>query len=293
MDTVDRPVESDELPLSRCKPRRPKSQRVRQTVLAILVFLLLTGCADKVDDTTQAGSQQLRPYIVSCSLADSGDQRQLAIGFESTGATPTGIDHLLPRSRLWSFQYKADAGELMSVGGFPSPPGSIDLLRPSNPDASVANKTPPVAYVTSNNDVGQLTLANLLMGVSDAAHVEADGLSTLRGNSADTPLGRVHVSDVSVVGNEVSVSLRYEWRSDISKGSEEFIPKGSLLVRLRVGGYVAQARGASYVIDRGSTQSVAFLLDPSHQDGGAELVLDEFGLLYPGIVGIDAVAQCN
>lgn len=262
----------------------------RAFLIPMLSFVAV-ACAGPSDNRTVPEPAELRAHIAACDTPESSGWHLAGISFEPTSSTPAFVADFVSTSRLWSFGYQVNSdGVLVDVGGLPLPVGAIDLLPPEQA-GSTGSSPPPLAYVPLRADTRQVTLVNVWLGVAQQTHLKASRVERLEGASAATALGLVSVSSISFDDGAVDVSLRFEW--DTSLSGTEFQPKGSLRATLRIGQYRASSEGASYVVGEGDTQDLTFTLPPSEHEGRAVLVLDQFGLFYPGPLTVDARAACG
>ena len=271
--------------------RRQVTPRSGMPLLITLLCLAAASCADSSNGNSD-DSSQLRTNIKACTTTGPSQQTLVAVGFGSTTTTPAAVEDALPISRLWSFDYQeGSGGGPIHVGGFPLPTGSIDLLPPSKNGASADSSPPPKAELPIMGDGERLTLTNLLMGIEKRTLIEADSVMALEGKSADTPLGRVTVRGISSDNEAINVHLQFEW--DESLRGAEFLPKGSLLAQVSIGRVRTSADGPSYTLNGSGRQSFDFLLTPAERHGQATIILDQFGLLYPGPLMVDPNTHCD
>lgn len=252
---------------------------------AVVGFAVLVGaCGGRAPSSTEA------PLVAALSgCASAAGERVARVEFRASEAAPAAAEGLIPGLVLRAYDYSVRGVDRVThVGGYPTPPGAVNILPSSGTGADVQDAPPPAATIPLPPGPAHLTFTSVLMSLPAEVSLRAQTISALVGMSAATPLGRVTVRDVRQGPDSLALVLEHEWTPGLA--STGFLPKGTLASSLGT----ADARvegGVSYVIGRGTEQTVSFPRPIPRGHAAVVLVLGEWGLLYSGRTSLDVPAD--
>lgn len=235
----------------------------------------------------------LRAEIVSCRIDEIPDTPDLRVRFDATSGTPDGMVSLLRDMQLYGYSYRPPSAlpeEAVHVRGFPDPPGTIELLPPSDTGATAQPAPPPVAGVPLDDVPTELIFENLLLAKGLELTVAAGSLDSLVSKSVETPLGLATVTDVRAEGPAVTVIVSFEWL-DWLRTPSGWLPRGSLLSGLAAGELSPTYAELSFVPGQGSAQSLKFRVPVAKRSGPVKLTLDQFGVFYVQQIRLSGIRE--